>query len=128
MTDYSKMIDFEINKAVAIALGATQVDYYENGDRCAIYYELGGEGLTVRRGQALLNEQFNPCIDPADAWPIIIANRIGVIPAPSDGLWRAAHRDVGADGTPHYFNQCENPLRAAMIVFLMMKETEQCSS
>lgn len=128
MTDYSNMSDFEINKAVAIALGAKQVDFYENGDRCAIYYELGGEGLTVRRGQALLNEQFNPCIDPADAWPIIVANRIGVIPAPSDGLWRAAHRDVGADGTTHYFNQCANPLRAAMIVFLMMKETEQCSS
>lgn len=118
MTDYSKMSDFEINKAVVIALGAKQVDFYENGDRCAIYYELGGEALTVRRGQALLNEQFNPCNNPADAWPIITSNRIGIVPGTANDKWAAHHGnwDIAIADV--------KPLRAAMIVFLMMKEAE----
>lgn len=124
MTDYSKMSDFEINKAVVIALGAKQVDFYENGDRCAIYYELGGEALTVRRGQALLNEQFNPCNDPADAWPIIIRNLISIDSIFDKGnTWLA----FGGDDSEHRHVH-SNPLRAAMIVFLMLKESEKCSS
>ncbi|HEJ7888711.1 TPA: DUF2591 domain-containing protein [Serratia liquefaciens] len=121
MTDYSKMSDFEINKQVAeIAIGGDW--FLEPTDESPSWF--------VNHGVEGKNTVKLPdyCNNPADAWPIIIAKRIGVIPAPSDGLWRAAHRDVGADGTPHYFNQCKNPLRAAMIVFLMMKETEQCSS
>lgn len=122
MTDYSKMSDFEINKLVAFALGCKEVvpDIFMSDVR---RYEF--DKPKNKSGNKFF---FDPCNNPADAWPIIIANRIGVIPAPSDGLWRAAHRDVGDDGTPHYFNQCENPLRAAMIVFLMMKESEKCSS
>lgn len=123
MTDYRKMSDFEINKAVAIALGAKQVDCYENGDRCAIYYELGGEAITVRRGQALLNEQFNPCNDPSDAWPIIVENKINI-------EW---HEWKGGEFKPYALNNetmksgyDDKPLRAAMIVFLMMKGTEKC--
>lgn len=120
MTDYSKMSDFEINKAVAIALGAKQVDRYENGDRCAIYYELGGEAITVRRGQALLNEQFNPCNDPSDAWPIIIENKITIMAASVDDKWmaQAFNYSIADIGT--------RPLRSAMIVFLMMKDAEKC--
>ena len=125
MTDYSKMSDFEINKSVVIALGAKQVDFYENGDRCAIYYELGGEALTVRRGQALLNEQFNPCNNPADAWPIIVANEIGVVPSKSSSTYAWDLRGGMLKGIKHVD---KNPLRAAMIVFLMMKESEKCSS
>lgn len=118
MTDYSKMSDFEINKAVAIALGAKQVDFYENGDRCAIYYELGDVPLTVRKGQGLVNEQFDPCNNPADAWPIIVANGIGVAPSKSDPYaW-----DLSGGMLRGIKHSDKNPLRAAMIVFLMMKE------
>lgn len=130
MTDYRKMSDFEINKAVAIALGAKQVDCYENGDRCAIYYELGGEAITVRRGQALLNEQFNPCNDPSDAWPIIVENEI-CIEFESDEVegarqvWAEANIGHPACNGFQYFSD-ENPLRAAMICFLMMKDAEKC--
>ncbi|WP_313761140.1 phage protein NinX family protein [Escherichia coli] len=38
------------------------------------------------------------------------------------GLWKAAHRKVGSDSTPYHMTQDENPLRAAMIVFLMMQD------
>ncbi|WP_261412046.1 DUF2591 domain-containing protein [Serratia quinivorans] len=122
MTDYSKMSDFEINKAVAIALGAKQVDYYENGDRCAIFYELGDKNLTVRRGKSLLSEKFDPCNNPADAWPIIVDNRISLMMDYAD--WDKCTAAYGDDGhfSPEIECTEENPLRAAMIVFLMIQE------
>ena len=57
-----------------------------------------------------------------DAEPIIVENRIGIIPAPENGLWKAAHRKVGSDSTPYHMTQDETNLRAAMIVFLMMQD------
>lgn len=123
MTDYSKMSDFEINKAVAEHLYKDSPSLIVKRDvpsrpAVTVFCDIGNEEIV-----SIACADY--CNNPADAWPIIVANRIGVIPAPSDGLWRAAHRDVGADGTPHYFNQCGNPLRAAMVVFLMMKESAE---
>ena len=97
--DYSKMSDFDINKLVF-----NSVMRGRNWDR-------QGKG------------SFDYCNSPADAWPIITENRIGIIPAPETGKWRAAHREVGEDNTPHHFRQNDNPLRAAMIVFLLMQES-----
>ncbi|HCX4679521.1 TPA: phage protein NinX family protein, partial [Escherichia coli] len=65
---------------------------------------------------------YDYCNNPEDAEPIIVENRIGIIPAPENGLWKAAHRKVGSDSTPYHMTQDENPLRAAMIVFLMMQD------
>ena len=73
--------------------------------------------------RAWLRGGFKYTTNPADAWPIIAENRIGIIPAPEAGEWKAAHREIGEDGTPHYFTQNKNPLRAAMIVFLQMQDT-----
>lgn len=120
-TDYSKMSDFEINKLVAIATGHKQLG------------SLGWRGLkdgefneVMVRGPLKIGG-FDPCNNPADAWPIIAENRIGIIPAPCYGEWKAAHRSVGDDSTPHHFTQNTNPLRAAMIVFLKMQESKNAS-
>lgn len=107
MTEYSQLSDFEINHRVAKLIG-----------------------LKLQSSESLLYntqgkwEIFDPCCNPADAWPIIKENRIGIIPAPEPGEWKAAHRGIGDDGTPRHFNDHENPLRAAMLVFLMMKDAE----
>lgn len=113
MKNYEEMSDFEINKAVALIAGVTFND----------------DGVPVRfvecdaGSYADFNEiEFDPCNNPEDAEPIIIENRIGTIPAPDNGLWKAAHRKVGSDDTPYHFTQDKNPLRAAMIVFLKMNE------
>ena len=113
MKNYEEMSDFEINKAVALIAGVTFND----------------DGVPVRfvecdtGSYADFNEiEFDPCNNPDDAEPIIIENRIGTIPAPDNGLWKAAHRKVGSDDTPYHFTQDKNPLRAAMIVFLKMNE------
>ncbi|EFM1580797.1 TPA: DUF2591 family protein [Escherichia coli] len=121
--DYSQLSDFEINVAVFEAIHNGSPDYKEgeNGDMVFVSFEgdiVNGDAVEVEveRGS------FNPCANPADADPIIVENRIGIIPAPENGLWKAAHRKVGSDSTPYHITQDENPLRAAMIVFLMMQD------
>lgn len=115
MIDYSQMSDHEINKAVAdIAMNGTwhlRPEHHENKTGGWLY---GSNGIET-------HPLPDYCNNPADAWPIIESNRIGTIPAPEPGEWKAAHRNVGDDGSPYYFNKDKKPLRAAMIVFLMMK-------
>lgn len=97
MKDYSAMSDFEINKAV-------------------------DDVLHPPKPRHIKAYNSNYCNNPADAWPIIIDNRIAILPAPQQGEWKAAHRAIGEDSTPHFFNQSANGLRAAMIVYLQMME------
>lgn len=113
MKNYEDMSDFEINKAVALIAGVTF-----NDDGAPVRFVECDTGA-----YADFNEiEFDPCNNPEDAGPIIIENRIGTIPAPDNGLWKAAHRKVGNDDTPYHFTQDKNPLRAAMIVFMKMNE------
>ncbi|MCK6916338.1 phage protein NinX family protein [Enterobacter roggenkampii] len=99
--DYSKLSDKEVNRKVQIA--------------SRLIGSMTGRGvLIVRDGKW---EFFDPCNNPADAWPIILSNKIGINPGTSSDKWAA-----------HYCNwdiatADDNPLRAAMIVFLMMQES-----
>lgn len=113
MVDYSKLSDFEINMKVAEIV----VDY-------DCISRLPQVGMSVYWGDGANWHLFNPCNNPADAWPIIAENRIGIIPAPENGWWKAAHRKVGSDSDPYHMTKDSNPLRAAMIVFLMMQESQ----
>lgn len=104
--DYSKMSDGEINRHVAIALGVKP-----RKTICFIRYED--------------SEDIWPeyCNNPADAWPIILSNRISM-------LWDCSE-DANSEwwNAVDQFDECRiqyqsNPLRAAMIVFLMMQEAK----
>ena len=72
---------------------------------------------------------FDPCNNPADAMPIVFENNISLhAPRFSEG-WMAEHTgsddDVNDGFQADYFDSHnQNPLRAAMEVFLMMKDTE----
>ncbi len=113
MKNYEEMSDFEINKSVALIVGVAF-----NGDGEPVRFVECDTGA-----YSDFNEiEFDPCNNPEDAEPIIIENRIGTIPAPDNGLWKAAHRKIGNDDTPYHFTQDKNKLRAAMIVFLKMNE------
>lgn len=113
MKDYASMSDQEINMHVAsIIYPESTVIESKSRPPCAC--------ITGR----IPNCWVGYCNNPADAWPIITENRIGIIPAQDAGKWKSAHREVGEDDTPYHFTQSDNPLRAAMIVFLMMKESE----
>ncbi|MBN1085605.1 DUF2591 family protein [Erwinia aphidicola] len=100
--DYSKLSDFEIANRVANTLPGRYVFYPDT------QYVMDSE----------TEESFDPCNNPADAWPIIVANRITLMPASTGDKWMAQAFDHAiADVST-------NPLRSAMIVFLMMQESE----
>lgn len=115
MKDYSKMSDFEINKAVALSLGIEVVEW--NGKI------FGGVERKIDNVTSVI-AVIDYCNNPSDALPVIHENSISLRPddmyeeAPHGGYWRADNEDG---------NHChhENPLRAAMIVYLMMKDEEK---
>lgn len=113
--DYSKLSDFEINCEVFEKLYGGTPDYKEgeNGAMVLISYEgdiVRGEPVEI----AVERGKFNPCHNPADAWLIILENRIRLIPVLYTN-WTAE------DYLEDISSTHENPLRAAMIVFLMMQ-------
>ena len=105
MKDYGKMSDFEINRAVATALGMDVSGATEENNMMYDY---------VR----------DVCNNPSDAWPIMKESLIGVTPD-EDGVTMHFYGDWTARA--HCKNlqfTDKNPLRAAMIVYLMMKDAE----
>lgn len=127
MKDYASMSDFEINSAVHNALLSEPYSMLFMGNDRIEWTSKDGRKIVTDRVPYTKNGVHDYCNNPADAWLIITENRIGIIPAPDAGKWKSAHREVGKDDTPYHFTQSDNPLRAAMIVFLMMKESENDS-
>lgn len=111
MADYSKMSDPEINIMVSKSLY--------------------GELSNWHKGE--LNEGVvDYCNNPSDAWPIICKSLISISPhykftdeseeyISHSNKWVADN--VMSDGKSFRYKDT-NPLRAAMIVYLMMKESE----
>ena len=123
MEDYSKMSNFEINSAVIeihkesrISGEVVKYPHFADGSSVGLYHKDGD-----------YYEWFNYCNNPSDAWPIIHGNDIMLNPNCADELWKA---EQGFREKPSGFYDVatahnKNPLRAAMIVFLMMRD-EQC--
>lgn len=107
MNKYTELSDFEINKKVAEKLG--------------LAYEVTRYGVVTRMSNKEQWREFNPCNNPADAMPIIIENGIAIIPF-------ITSTPVAFDSTKGLylgaFVENENIYRAAMEVFLIMKEAE----
>lgn len=118
--DYSKLSDHEINKMVAISLDKDVMP-----DDCQDFGISGFPEVMLRSGDIK-----NYCNDASDAWPIIVGKKLSLINAddkwlcapedePIDGVTGdSVHMIYSGDGVEH-----ENPLRAAMIVFLMMQDS-----
>ncbi|MEX9563839.1 phage protein NinX family protein [Morganella morganii] len=129
MNKYRDKSDFEINKDVAIAIGAKPFPPERTEFRqCEIP---GLENAIIVKITGVKTGTFDPCNNPADAMPIVIENGISLIN--SDGVHFAAAPGCGIEGylggdTVGYgsrkYSENENIYRAAMEVFLMMKEAE----
>lgn len=120
--DYSKLSDFEINCLVAEATGHSPLDA-EHG-----YAGLQAEGditAAIVRGPRKIGA-FDPCNNPADAWPIIVEHEISMIKDIGIYSWCATDKAYWCDGCEWQISQeimDANPLRAAMIIFLMMQDS-----
>lgn len=114
--EYSRLSDFEINKLVAQAkrypLKSTQ--------------HFGDAGLSIVILKHGYPSHFDPCRNPADAWQIIVDNEISL--NSYSGTWEASYEydaPIGAFGTDEIVTKAvegKNPLRTAMIAFLMKRE------
>ena len=110
MLNYEEMSGLQINLLVAKAVG---VDAAENSG--VVFGAVKHEGDNVVSVMGVVDY----CNNPSDAWPIIVANRINVYASegPDFMPWMA--------GCGGFMVSNKNPLRAAMIVFLMMQEQEK---
>ena len=128
MKDYASMSDFEINKSVAdIAMNGTWHVKPSHPDNDTGGWLYGSNGIQTY-------ELPDYCNNPADAWPIIIGQKLSLINADDEWLCVPDYATVdgvaGDDIQKIYFSYGyvdANPLRCAMIVFLMMKESENDS-
>ncbi|HEJ9436527.1 phage protein NinX family protein [Proteus mirabilis] len=103
MNKYTELSDFEINKKVAENLKLKTIAY---------------ERTEIVLFDDMDATPFDPCNNPTDAMPIVFENGISLISDWNEvGVW-------GATNQPWYSSENKNPLRAAMEVFLMMKDAE----
>ena len=110
--NYAEMSDFEINKLVTKHLLTDGWKYNEKEK--GFIFESDGDLYRI----------YDYCNNPSDAWLIIVENDIMLNPNCADLLWKA---EQGFRVKPSGFYDVavaynKNPLRAAMIVFLMMNE------
>lgn len=114
--NYRGMTDFEINKAVAVALGGVETTDYKG---LAIYDM--GESQPLVVSQCMHSKgDFLPCNSWADAGPIIEKENISLTCHQSRDEWAAIFNR-------HCMAANNNPLRAAMECFLMKKERENAA-
>ncbi|WP_260864016.1 phage protein NinX family protein [Citrobacter sp. Marseille-Q6884] len=111
--DYSKMSDFEIN-CVVLAVFSPDIEHMCLSADNSCFYDCGpsGDGW---------NQIDIPdyCNNPADAWPIIVERKINIEWHEwKNSEWKSYALNNAT--TKSYYDT--NPLRAAMIVFLMMQE------
>lgn len=103
--NYEEMSDFEINKIVAEALGM-ELSSDHSGQYVGVISRSDGCRPSYKH--------VNFCNNPSDAWPIIMECKIDIQHRDGFNTPCAKHCDLMIAN--------KNPLRAAMIVFLMMQE------
>ncbi|HGN1021075.1 TPA: phage protein NinX family protein [Proteus mirabilis] len=110
MNKYTELSDFEINLLVAqLIFSNNEYDVIKQSMEVVRFQNGGGKGIC---------HEFDPCSNPSDAMPIVFESGISLISDWNEvGVW-------GATNQPWYSSENKNPLRAAMEVFLMIKDAE----
>ena len=111
--NYEEKSDLEI---AARALTAKGIPHKIENGRCFINHGY--------KDGACIFTLFDPCNNPSDAWSIIFENKISIGWFCGE-KWRAEADNQFMPGSYKQFTSIdENPLRAAMICFLKMKDAE----
>lgn len=107
--DYSQLSDFEINKRVSKIIYSVS------------FVNPHSKTVSVNGGKRL----FDPCNSPADAWPIIVENKIKIEPVRRVRNYNEWYEEWDASvNSPHFCESHKNPLRAAMLVFLLSQDND----
>ncbi|HAD9680134.1 TPA: DUF2591 family protein [Escherichia coli] len=120
--DYSQLSDFEINKRVA------EVIYKDRNGLFVARNLPSKEGVTIVaevNSEDICIAAADYCNNPADAWPIIMENKISIMFDSTDTRYEGEYHewcDAISSCQKFGIQYQSNPLRAAMIVFLMMQD------
>ena len=106
--NYEEMSDLQINLLVANAIG---VDAAENSG--VVFGAVKHEGDNVVSVMGVVDY----CNNPSDAMPILTENKIGF-------KWVNGSCTASSVLRGYHESESESPLRAAMIVFLMMEDAK----
>ena len=107
--NYEEMSDFEVNGYVSMHMhGFSWIEFV---DGCASHVKCGDE---CSPGFAMI-EVSDYCNNPSDAMPILIEMKIGF-------KWVNGSCTASSVLRGYHESTSDNPLRAAMIVFLMMQD------
>ncbi|MCH0685607.1 DUF2591 domain-containing protein [Escherichia coli] len=133
--DYSRLSDFEINKLVAREFGL----FGDGVDQTVLGYHSYGVFITYAqapycgygdREMHAIEVKVDYCNNSVNAMPIIIENGISIAFDKNEDEW-VAWGDFSFDlagwdmkQQPAEYQHDKNPLRAAMIVFLMMQDAK----
>lgn len=111
MNKYKELSDFEIN--VKVANYDLLCDYNINEHKKVVELTCS---LGDNNDEYFVYGEFDPCNNPYYAMPIIIDNKIAMTPAMKETAWVCGHYP--------FYATSDNPSRACMEVFLMMKDEE----
>lgn len=126
MNKYGELSDFEINKRMARHVVPCEVRY-KNEKVIVVYIDCYEDELGTLRENIRDCGEFDPCNSWTDGGAIIEAYGISLTSPEVNGTngWEAEHfipSRIGVDALLKSWNK--KPLRAAMEVFLMMKEND----
>ncbi|MDM3563164.1 DUF2591 family protein [Proteus vulgaris] len=116
MNRYTELSDFEINKKVAESLKLNTIAY---------------ERTEIVLFDDMDATPFDPCNNPTDAMPIIIENKISLLAGDSNfwcaryGKWNILPCPSGIEFIEKAQVINDSPYRAAMELFLLMKDAER---
>lgn len=117
--NYEEMSDFEINVEVAKASGLdVQYQSMRNDGRVLVV-------VKIDCGVERYYRVPDYCNSWDDAGPVILENKIGIETTSSSCEWVARTCSTNMSSMMFRCGKHKNPLRAAMIVFLMMKDAEK---
>ncbi|EFN7975396.1 TPA: phage protein NinX family protein [Escherichia coli] len=119
--DYSQLSDFEINRMVGdiIFKGLWACKPETSGNNTNKWY-YGNADTTFEP----LNPLPDYCNDPRAAWPVIAKHQISICAYERNNHGMKNEYWWEADRFCEFITIDNNPLRAAMIVFLMMQENQ----
>lgn len=118
MNKYTELSDFEINKKVASHDLPCDYNINEHTKTVELISFLGDADEYNVYGE------FDPCNNPYYAMPIIIENNISLRAPTITDRWKAEFIDEYGNYVGYRRALNKNPLRAAMEVYLLMKDAE----
>lgn len=123
--NYAEMSDYQINNLIhnhEVCDGEYRLEFMDDGRIKWTH----GNGLAVVTGHKKYDENLKDyCNNPADIWPLIVESEISILVGKecSAFAFHKVNRDAEDRPCGYDFSfSCKNALRAAAIVYLMMKE------